>query len=390
MTHEQQIAALYASAPVRAASTAIDTIVPSVVQQTLALSRLPSPTFDEAAKAEFVRAVMVDLGLRDVHIDAVGNAIGCRPGRQRDGLVVLAAHIDTVFSTSTQLTGHEQQGVLRGPSVGDNSLGVAAMLGLVEVLDRAGLATNHDLLIVADVGEEGLGDLRGMREVMRTHGQQTRAVLAIEGHTLGRVTHRAVGSRRLKLTVTGPGGHSWGDFGRPNAIHVLAHVIGQLTHMPVAQSPRGSFNVGRIEGGVSINTIAPSATCELDIRSEDQADLERLVAWVESVVARRLPREVAVVLTTIGDRPAGAQPATAPIVSLCCAALRAIGIEPTLEASSTDANVPINLGIPAVCLGITRGAGAHRLDEHVEIAPIANGLRQLLLTTLALAGTPDQ
>lgn len=389
MQAEQQVGQVLQSARVQAAFQAIDHLLPQVIDQTLALGHLPSPTFAEAGKARHVWEIFDQLGLHDAHIDGVGNAIARRPGAGGQGVVLLAAHIDTVFPEATPLTGRRDNGYLRGPSVGDNSLGVAAMLALPAVLDQAGIRTERDVLLVADVGEEGLGDLRGMREVMRVHGAETRAVLAIEGHTLGRVTHRAVGSRRLRVTVTGPGGHSWGDFGRPSAIHVLAHIMSQLTHLPAPRAPRSTFNIGRIEGGVSINTIAPSAACEIDIRSEDQAELERLVGWVENVLARRQPREVTVTATTIGDRPAGAIPADAPIVSVCRAVLRALGIEPTLEASSTDANVPIRLGIPAVCLGVTRGAGAHRVDEFVEIAPIATGLRQLLLTVLTLAGPRD-
>lgn len=386
MQAERQIGRLMQSAQVQAAFGEIDRLLPRVIEQTLALSRLPSPTFEESQKARHLQALFEQLGLRDAHLDAVGNAIGRRPGAGAAGAVVIAAHIDTVFPIGTELNGRREDGFLRGPSIGDNSLGIAAMLALPAVLDAAGLRTQRDLLLVADVGEEGLGDLRGMREVMRAYGRQVSAALAVEGHTLGRVTHRAVGSRRLRITVSGPGGHSWGDFGRPSAIHVLAHLMSQLTHLPVTQSPRGTFNIGRVEGGVSINTIAPAASCDLDIRSEDQAEVERLVGWVENVLARRQPREVTVTATTIGDRPAGAIPANAPIVAICCAALRALGVEPTLEASSTDANVPIGLGIPAVCLGVTRGAGAHRVDEFVEIAPVATGLRQLLLTVLALAG----
>lgn len=371
---------------VQAAFQAIDAVLPEVIEQTLALSRVPSPTFEESEKARYVHRAFTALGLREAHIDRVGNVIGRRVGSDQSGAVVVAAHIDTVFPVTTALTGHRDNGYLRGPAVGDNSLGVAALLALPAVLDRAGLRTERDLLLVADVGEEGLGDLRGMRELMQSHSRQTAAVVALEGHTLGRVTHRAVGSRRLRITVTSPGGHSWGDFGRSSAIHVLANIMSQLTHLPVVQSPRSTFNIGRIEGGVSVNTIAPSAWCELDVRSEDQAELERLIGWVEGVLGRRQPREVTVTATMIGDRPAGALPPTAPIVVTCCAALRALGVEPTLEASSTDANVPIGLGIPAVCLGITRGAGAHRVEEFIELAPIATGLRQLVLTLLALTG----
>jgi acetylornithine deacetylase/succinyl-diaminopimelate desuccinylase-like protein len=386
MQADRQMARLVSTPRVQALFHAIDCALPRVVEQTLALSHVPSPTFHEGEKARHVHQLMSAAGVREVQIDAVGNVIGRRPGRGGTGAVLVAAHIDTVFPVGTALTGHRDNGYLRGPAVGDNSLGVAALLALPELFDSAGLATDKDVLLAADVGEEGLGDLRGMKEIMRAHGREIVAAVAVEGHTLGRVTHRAVGSRRLKISVAGPGGHSWGDFGRPSAIHVLAGIMSQLTHLPVTRAPRGSFNIGRVEGGVSVNTIAPAASCELDVRSEEQAELERLVAWVEGVLARRQPREVTVTATTIGDRPAGAIPADAPIVATCCAALRALGIEPTLEASSTDANIPIGLGIPAVCLGITRGAGAHRIEEFVEIAPIANGLRQLALVTLALAG----
>jgi acetylornithine deacetylase/succinyl-diaminopimelate desuccinylase-like protein len=386
MDADRQIGRLVGTAPVQAIFRAVDAMVPQVIERTLVLSHIPSPTFHEGEKAQHVRDLFVGLGLRGVHIDTEGNVVGRRPGRGGQGAVLVAAHIDTVFPVGTPLTGYRDNGFLRGPAVGDNSLGVAALLALPELLDAAAVTTTRDILLVADVGEEGLGDLRGMRAIMRAYGQEVTAAIALEGHTLGRVTHRAVGSRRLRVTVTGPGGHSWGDFGRPSAIHVLAGLMNQLTHLPVTQVPRSTFNIGRIEGGVSINTIAPIASCELDLRSEQQAELERLVAWVEGVLARRQPRDVAITATTIGDRPAGAIPANAPIVASCCAALRALGIEPTLEASSTDANVPIGMGIPAVCLGITRGAGAHRADEHVEIGPIANGLSQLVLVTLDLAG----
>lgn len=389
MQVDRQATLLMGNDRIQAAFREIDVALPDVVDQTLALSHLPSPTFDEGEKACYVRDRFSDLGLAGVHIDDVGNVIGRRPGQGNAGAILIAAHIDTVFSRETALTGRRDNGFLRGPAVGDNSLGVAALLALPRLFDRAGLATQHDLLLVADVGEEGLGDLQGMRKAMATFGHEVVAALAIEGHTLGRVTHRAVGSRRLRITVKGPGGHSWGDFGRPSAIHVLANLINQLTHLPIGQVPRSTYNVGQIEGGVSVNTIAPLAWCDLDLRSEDQEELERLVAWVQHTVSRRLPREVRVEVTTIGDRPAGAIPADATIVMVCCAALRALGIEPTLEASSTDANVPIGLGIPAVCLGVTRGAGAHRVEEFVEIQPITSGLRQLVLTIAALAGLAE-
>jgi tripeptide aminopeptidase len=389
MRADRHVSLLVQSPRVRAASEAIEPLLPVVLDRTIALSRVASPTFHEADKAAMVLASLRESGLTDVCLDAVGNVLARRPGTGTAGTVVVSAHLDTVFPLGTPLDGRREGDYLRGPAVGDNSLGVATLLTLADILNRSGVRTRRDLLLVANVGEEGLGDLRGMRELFRTHGDEIVAVVALEGHTPGRVTHRAVGSRRLRIAVTAPGGHSWGDFGRPNAIHVLSGLIHQIVQMPLAQSPRSTFNIGRIEGGVSINTIAPSAWCELDLRSEDSAELERMVGWVEGVLHRRQPRDVAVHSAIIGDRPAGSLPPDSPIVAICCAALRALGIEPALEASSTDANVPIALGIPAVCLGITRGAGAHRTDEFVEIAPIPAGMRQVLFTALALAGIPS-
>jgi acetylornithine deacetylase/succinyl-diaminopimelate desuccinylase-like protein len=228
-----------------------------------------------------------------------------------------------------------------------------------------------------------------MREAVQTYRDRLGSVIAVEGHNLGRVTHRAVGSRRYRLTVTGPGGHSWGNYGRPNAIHVLARLITDLLALPIPTSPKTSLSVGTIAGGVSVNTIAPSATALVDLRSMSQAHLEKLAAQVERTVRSvRIP-DVQVTAEIMGNRPAGDQPADAPIVLTCMDVLRALGITPTLDASSTDANVPIGLGIPAICIGIAEGGNAHRLEEFIRVSSIPTGLQQLLLLALALAGYPS-
>ncbi len=362
-------------------------VLQEVIALTARIAQIPAPTGAEAERAAFVAEEMAAIGLRDVHIDAVGNAIGVRPGTGdgTGGVLMLAAHTDTVFPAGTDLTVMRGERI-SGPGVGDNSLGIAALLTAARMLETLGIATAQDILFVADVGEEGLGDLRGMREAVRTYRDRLGSVVAVEGHNLGRVTHRAVGSRRYRLTVTGPGGHSWGNYGRPNAIHVLARLVTDLLALPIPTNPKTSLSVGTIEGGVSVNTIAPSAAALIDLRSMSQAHLERLAAQVERAArAVRIP-DVRVAAEIMGDRPAGEQPADAPIVLACMDVLRVLGIAPTLDASSTDANVPIGLGIPAVCIGIAEGGNAHRLEEFIKVSTIPTGLQQLLLLTLALAG----
>jgi tripeptide aminopeptidase len=353
---------------------------------TASIAQIPAPTGAEAARAAFVAREMRAIGLADVRTDDVGNAIGRRPGNGNGPAVMIAAHTDTVFPAETDLTVRRTTERIAGPGVGDNSLGVAAMLTAARLLTTLDLTTAGDILFVADVGEEGLGDLRGMRAAVSAYRERLGAVVAVEGHNLGRVTHRAVGSRRYRLTVQGPGGHSWGNYGRPNAIHILAKLITDLVALPIPSTPKTSLSVGTIEGGVSVNTIAPAASALVDLRSISQANLERLAAQVERAVRSVHIADVQVTASILGDRPAGDLPADAPIVRACMETLRALGIAPTLDASSTDANVPIGLGIPAVCIGIAEGGNAHRLEEFIRISTIPTGLQQLLLLILALGG----
>ena len=357
---------------------------------TVQIAQIPAPTGDEAERAAFVAQEMAAAGLADVHTDAVGNVIGRHRGTGGSPAVMLAAHTDTVFPVETDVTVRRSTERIAGPGVGDNSLGVAAMLTAARLLHTLNITTAADILFVADVGEEGLGDLRGMREAVSAHREELGAVIAVEGHNLGRVTHRAVGSRRYRLTVRGPGGHSWGNFGRPNAIHVLARLIADLTAIPLPTTAKTSLSVGTIEGGVSVNTIAPSASALVDLRSISQANLERLAAQVERTVRNVHITDVTVTADILGDRPAGELPADAPVVQAALETLRALGITPTLDASSTDANVPIGLGIPAICIGVAEGGNAHRIEEFIKISTIPVGMQQLLLLTLALAGYDAQ
>jgi acetylornithine deacetylase/succinyl-diaminopimelate desuccinylase-like protein len=367
---------------------AADAVAPAVLDLTAAIAAVPSPTNDEGAKSVLVEQLFADEGLA-VARDSLGDVVATIPGRRAASSgapqVLLAAHIDTVFPLETPLRIERGPARMSGPGVGDNSLAVAAAIKLGEVLARAGETPEVDILLTGNVGEEGLGNLRGIRAVLAER-PGIGAVVACEGHNLGRVTHVAVGSRRFRITARGPGGHSWGDFGRPNAIHALARLIVDLDAIPLPRAPKTTLSVGVIEGGVSVNTIAPEASCLVDLRSIDEPALNRLSDRVTRAVERGNRTDtVTLELAAMGDRPAGVVPVESPIVRLAEATLRALGQEASFDASSTDANVPIAAGVPAVCIGLTTGGNVHRTDEFIDLEPVPTGLAQCALLAMALA-----
>lgn len=373
---------------IEAVRAAADAVTPDVLELTALISAVPSPTGEEAAKSLLVERLFANADLATER-DAIGDVVGVIPGRQspRAGAsrLVVAAHIDTVFPLGTPLEVKRSADRLTGPGVGDNSIAVAAAIKLADLLRIAGETPAVDVLVTGNVGEEGLGNLRGIREVLVSR-TDIGAVVALEGHNLGRVTHVAVGSRRFRITVRGPGGHSWGDFGRPNAIHGLSKLIAELDAIPLPRSPKTTLNVGMISGGVSVNTIAPEASCLLDLRSIDESALRRLSDRVTRLVDRSNRGDsVVYAAESIGERPAGVVASDSPIVQIAANTLAALGLEPSFDASSTDANVPIAAGIPAVCVGLTTGGNVHRVDEFIDLEPVPNGITQLAVLTLALA-----
>lgn len=372
---------------VHALRDAAESLTPGVLALTRQVSEIPAPTDDESRRSRFFQQQAKNLGLR-VASDELGDVVATIPGRLPSGTgtksLLIAAHLDTVFGKDVPLEVTASEGRLAGPGIGDNSLAVASVLSLTQLFAHAGLKPAADILITGNVGEEGLGNLRGIREVMKSH-PDVGAVIALEGHNLGRVTHVAVGSRRYRATAVGPGGHSWGDFGQPNAIHAMAKFIADLDAIPLPRMPKTTLNVGTIEGGVSVNTIAPSVSCLLDLRSTDENSLQRLSERVIRLAAKHSrPDGVTVTLETIGERPAGVVPVDSPIVKFATATLNLLGVEATLDASSTDANVPIAAGIPAVCIGLTSGGNVHRVDEFIDTASVPLGLAQMGLLSLAI------
>lgn len=369
---------------VSAALVAARGILPEIVTLTSRLSEIAAPTGEETARSRFVAGWLRGRGFGDIWSDDLGDLVVRVPGPTVGAPVLIAAHLDTVFRAGTDLTVTRTGDRLRGPGIGDNSLGIAALLLLPTMLQRFGTRPQVDLLLGLTVGEEGLGNLRGMRAVCAAF-PGIGAAIALEGHNLGRVTHMAVGSQRLRIVVTGPGGHSWGAFGQPSAIHALARIVAELDSLPLTESPKTTLNVGLIEGGVSVNTIAPTASCVVDLRSTDEAALARLAGRVDRVIQDAARGGIATERIVLGERPAGTVSRQSRIVQVATGVLGSLGIEAVCDASSTDANIPISLRIPAICLGITDGGNAHREDEYIEIEPIVVGTAQLLLTSLRLA-----
>ncbi|HLI05648.1 MAG TPA: M20/M25/M40 family metallo-hydrolase [Ktedonobacteraceae bacterium] len=342
------------------------------------ICEVPAPTGNEGERARLVASLWRERGYTP-EIDAVGNVYVRRgkpgPPGQRPVLMLLA-HTDTVFPQTSPIVVRREGDVLRGPGIGDNSVNVGGMIGALDILDELGIETAVDIIAVADVGEEGLGNLLGARTAVERYHEQLGAVISVDG-SIGRITHAAVGSKRWRIIVRGPGGHSYGAFGTPSAIHGLGRIITAIADMQVPQQPKTTFNVGIIEGGTSVNTIAARASALLDMRSTDVAALNHLADEVRVIVEQRAGSGLQTEIEVLGERPAGQLSRSSPLVQLAADALSWLGIEPKYGASSTDANIPISLGIPAICIGITRVEGAHTLQEFLTIPPIADGLAQL-------------
>jgi tripeptide aminopeptidase len=348
------------------------TLAADVVERTTALAAIPGPTGEEAARAELVASWWRTDGFDDVHTDATGNVWA----RARGGLgpaAILAAHLDTVFSREVPLEIVQDAGVLRGPGVGDDAVGVAGMGAAAATIAVDG----PPVWLCATVGEEGLGNLRGVSAALDSPPAEIGALLAVEGNYLGRISLVGVGSARRRVSIAGPGGHPWEATDVPSAIHAAAERIAALTAIP--RPPGTAVNVGRFAGGEGINVRAREAWFEVDLRADDRAALEDLVSALEAVVAE-LADPLRATLDPLGDRPAGRLEIDAPLARAAEAALVAEGIEITRPATSTDANAAHARGIPAVALGITTGGGEHTVEEWIDVEPIATGVRALAST----------
>jgi tripeptide aminopeptidase len=354
----------------------------TVVDLAERICAVPAPTGNERQRAELVAMLLRERGYRP-EIDEISNVYIRRSGREQGGgqrpVLMLLAHIDTVFPLNTPIIIEHEYDIVRAPGIGDNSVSVASMITLLEILDGLQIETESDIIVVADVGEEGLGNLRGARQAIERYWESLGAVIVIDGR-LGAIVNSAVGSLRWKVTVRGVGGHAFGSFGTPSAIHGLGRIIAAIADLEVSREPhlRTTFNVGIVEGGTSINTIAATASALIDMRSVDVDALQCLAERVRLIVNREAGSGLQTEIEVLGQRPAGRREQHDPLVVLSQRVLQWVGVIPRCTASSTDANIPISMNIPSVCIGMTYCEKAHTLDEYIHVKPIQKGLAQLL------------
>jgi len=362
------------------------------------LNEIPAPPFGEETRAAHLANMFKTLGL-SVEIDDVGNVIARRAGRDGGKTVAIGAHIDTVFPIETNVKVKRGGDLFTAPGIGDNTRGLVVLLSLIRALDAANIQTKSDLLFIGNIGEEGLGDLRGIKHLYREGADHPDTFIAIDGGQLNRLIHAGVGSSRYRITYQGPGGHSWGDFGMANPHHALARAITKFAETApevTSAGPKSSFSVGRIGGGTSINSIPFESWMEVDMRSGDVSKIADVEAKFLTAVkdgleaennARNIGPELTVNIDKVGDRPAGTASPQSPLVQNAMAAMTSLGLKPELAVSSTDANIPISMGKPAITIsrgGISRGA--HSLEESWEDVEAHKGIQLALSIALLEAG----
>ena len=364
------------------------------IDDQIRICEVEAPPFQEAKRAEVYAGLLRETGLKNVRIDAEGNVIAERPGAAPRPNVVLSAHLDTVFPRGTNVKVRRDGYVLRGAGIGDDCRGLADVLAVARALNKAGVSTPGTITFVATVGEEGLGDLRGVKRLFNeTLKDRIDRFVSIDGEGLG-VTHIAIGSARFRVTFKGPGGHSFGSFGVVNPIHALGRAMARIADFQVPSSPRTTFNIGRVGGGTSINAISGDAWMEVDLRSGDMTSLRALEKQFRQAVADAVAQENArwnsSALTAnvelVGMRPAGRLPSSAPIVQTAISVSRALNLPISFSEGSTDANLPLSLGIPALTIDAGgRGSGAHTDNETYDATDAWKGTQRAILLTVALA-----
>ena len=346
------------------------------LDQQQSICEIPAPPFKESVRGAEYKRRLEALGLT-VRIDSIGNVIAERRGSGSGPTVMIAGHLDTVFPEGTDVKVKRDGTKMAGPGIGDDCRGLAVVLSVARAFQMEKLATTGTVIFVGNVGEEGPGNLRGVRHLFdREYKGKVDYFISVDGTGLG-VTSRAVGSNRYRVAYKGPGGHSYGAFGMPNPIHALGRAIAGIADIQVPTSPKATFNVGIIEGGTSVNTISPSGSMDVDLRSESAKALADLDAKFQAAVRQAVTAEngrwpssrvrISLKLDTIGIRPAGGQPDDAPIVRAAVAAGKALGFTAPTTASSTDANYPMSLGVPAITIdGGGDGQGAHATSESYD------------------------
>jgi tripeptide aminopeptidase len=369
--------------------------------QQVRLTEIPAPPFQEAQRAAALKALLASSGLQ-VQIDKTGNVVGELPGANEKEIVMLGAHLDTVFPAGTDVKVHREADRMSAPGISDNGTGLAALVAIARAIHEAKIKPRSTILFVADVGEEGEGNLRGMRALVDTYRSRLKAAIILDGSGTDHVTTKALASRRLEVLVTGPGGHSWSDFGMPNPISALVRGSVRFINTRVPPSPRTTFNLGQIEGGTSVNSVPHEARLKVDIRSESEEELAKLEAALRECIAAGVrdemesPRDrskgkLEWKVELLGSRPGGELASDSQLLAALRAADQYVGNQSRIERSSTDANIPLAAGIDAISIGAGgNGGGAHSLQEWYEPAGREMGLKRALLTLLGAAGVAEE
>jgi tripeptide aminopeptidase len=388
-------ARLLQDAAVKAAIQAARDDEAQTIEDQVRLCEIPAPPFKETERGKVYADAFRSLGLKNVRIDKEGNVLGERPGAAAQPHLVFSAHLDTVFPEGTEVKVKREGAILRGPGIGDDCRGLAVVLAVIRAMNTANVQTPGTITFVGTVGEEGLGDLRGVKALFRDtlKGRVDRFV-SIDGTGLG-ITHIGVGSLRYRVVFKGPGGHSYGAFGLANPIHALGRAIAKIGDFQVPRDPKTTFNVGRIGGGTSVNSIAFESWMEVDMRSADPASLKSVDANFHKAVDTALAEEnerwnnngrLGVEKNLVGDRPAGRTTAESPIVEAAVSVTKALGFTVSLDEGSTDSNIPMSMGIPAITIdGGGRGTGAHSLGETFDSTNSWQGTQRATLLAIALA-----
>lgn len=374
------------------------------LEEQIQISEIPSPTFKESVRAQEIAKRMKEYGLKDVTIDEIGNVIGRRPGSGHGPLLAMGAHMDTVFPEGTDVKVRREGDTLYGPGIGDNAAGLRAVLQTLRMFEKSGIQTKGDIWFCGTVGEEGNGDIRGSKHLFATH-PEIDGFLAVDNTNPGRLLWGAIGAHRWRVTIEGKGGHSYSAFGEiPSAIHAMCLAGARIAKLYAPNEPKTTYNLGTIKGGSSVNSIAASCSVDVDIRSLDNELLlalekEIMTAFEEGVKeanelvgAQDSEYALKVKFEQIGNRPGGFRPDNCPVLQAARGAQKALGIElDQYTISSTDANAPVSMGIPATCLS----AGGvqmrtHSIDEYYIVKDIEKGPELIFLTALGLVGMEDE
>jgi acetylornithine deacetylase/succinyl-diaminopimelate desuccinylase-like protein len=365
------------------------------------LTEIPAPTFQEAERAAAVKVLLSAVGL-EVSTDKTGSVIGLLRGSSDKEVVLLSAHLDTVFPAGTDVKVHREKSRMTAPGISDNGAGLAALVAVARAIHEARIQPQRLVLFAANVGEEGEGNLHGMRAIVDAYRDRLKAVIVLDGSSIDHVTTKALASRRMEVVITGPGGHSWSDFGIPNPINAMIRGSVRFINTRVPASPRTTFNIGQITGGTSVNSVPHEASLKVDLRSENEEELLRLESALRDSIAAGVRDETEASrdrskgkldwkLNLLGNRPGGELPANSPLLAALRAADEFVGNESRLERASTDANIPLSLGIDAIAIGAGgNGGGAHSLQEWYESKGRELGLRRVLLTLLSASGVVSE